>query len=141
MRIFVRVPEEHRASSPSPASAVPFGPSVAHPSLATAVQARYAVAPRALHDQPFSARTETQSGQAAQRSWRCRAALGWRMLAERPSPCAQGWLLPPPAMPEQPLRHCPESWKKGKNIPARRKSQRFRKCRALFYSTSRITSR
>lgn len=35
-----------------------------------------------------------------------------------PSPCTQGWLLPPPAMAKQPLRHCPGSWKKGKNNPA-----------------------
>lgn len=62
MRIFVRALEEHKASPPFPTPAVPLGPSVAHPSLATAVQARDAVAPGALHDQPFSARTETWSG-------------------------------------------------------------------------------
>lgn len=114
MRIFVRVPKEHIASPPSPAPAVPFGPSVAHPSLATAVQARYAVAPGALHDEPFSARTETQSGWVARLTWGCRRALRWRMLAEPPSPCAQGWLLPPPAVPEQPLHRALKAGRRAK---------------------------
>lgn len=90
MRIFARVFEEPTASPPSPFPAVPFGPSVAHPSLAAAVQARYAVAPGALHDQPFSARTERRSGRAARLTWRCRRALGWRMLAEPPQPLYPG---------------------------------------------------
>lgn len=31
------------------------------------------------------------------------------------NPWSQGWLLLPPCVPEQPLYHCPESWKQGKN--------------------------
>lgn len=59
MSIFICVPEQHTASPPSPIPAVPFGPSVAHPSLAAAVQTRDAVAPGALHDESFSAGTES----------------------------------------------------------------------------------
>lgn len=64
--------------------AVPFGPAVAHPPLATAVQARNAVAPGALHDEPFSARTGTASGWGMWLSWRCRGDLEG-LLAETPA--------------------------------------------------------
>lgn len=110
----VRVPEEHAAHRPSgPAAAVPLGPAVAHPSLAAAVQARYAVAPGAFHDHTFPAGTGAQSGGVAPSPRGAGAALGWWM------PTAS--LQPPQGMALAISSHaravclCPKSRNKSKN--------------------------